>query len=853
MSGVADTINSVLAKNIEALPSNALISRTFGDILSDIQNVKAFGAIGDGNSHPISGAVQSVTFTNNGSGYTSAPTVAFSTFEITGGATAAGTAIIGFGVASTSIAAGGSGYTSAPTVTFSSPQLNGGTSATGTANLTSGAVSSITITDAGSGYTSPPIISFSGGGGSGATATSTLSTAGGVFGIDMTTIGAGYTSAPTVTFSGGGGTGAAATANLTAGITQFAGNDTTGWTLAQWQGIFPLAQNLSDEIDLLAHEYVAALNYLNGGEVFIPSGLYVFNRTLDLPQAITLRGVGCAYQLTFNATPPNASSGTIFYFNHSGVGISATNASNIAFRKFGTYRNQPVPNSTSGVSWTPNANDFDIKINTNPTVDNVNWTYEDLLLINPTKGISIYGSGQHHFFRVRMQSFQVGIQADEITDTSSFSHIHNWPFWSENSNVVTYELANNDAFLLYRVDHPFFSNVFSFQARSGIHFAQSSNGTVSRMSATNLDFDGGVYALWIDSSVTDGIDAKIANLTCEPQNQYSQFNTDPPFYIQGDNVQIDFANVRCVAYPQSILEITGSNSFLDFVNLHAEYNGENGAYPFSSVAANNVVNISSMANLSAPNNGVFPIADPGPNVFYTSGPTFFSSGSGNIAATKAFIQISADFTLPSVFYDGREMLLINDAASPVTISTASTASGNFIYYAPNFSSATSITLAPYETVMLHDRGTGEYDVIGGSWAEHNLETATYLNNVEIQGAMTAASGTINGIVQGVSPSVITLATNPPVSGTAYQWAGPGTLKLSCPITLNPTSTAAATAALNIGPTSSLGNQMDYSSRPAGLTAADGEIETLKVQIPAGWYYGLIVVNATIGTCVAIAS
>ena len=122
------------------------------------------------------------------------------------------------------------------------------------------------------------------------------------------------------------------------------------------------------------------------------------------------------------------------------------------------------------------------------------------------------------------------------------------------------------------------------------------------------------------------------------------------------------------------------------------------------------------------------------------------------------------------------------------------------------------------------------------------------------GAMTLAGGlTANGIALAVTPSVATLATNPPVSGTPYQWAGPGTLQLACPITLNPTTTAAATAALNIGPTSSLGNQMDYSSRPAGLTGADGETETLKVQIPAGWYYGLTVVNATIGTCVAIAS
>ena len=109
----------------------------------------------------------------------------------------------------------------------------------------------------------------------------------------------------------------------------------------------------------------------------------------------------------------------------------------------------------------------------------------------------------------------------------------------------------------------------------------------------------------------------------------------------------------------------------------------------------------------------------------------------------------------------------------------------------------------------------------------------------------------NGIALAVTPSVATLATNPPVSGTAYQWAGPGTLQLSCPVTLNPTSSAAATAALNIGSTSALGTQIDYSSRPAGLTAADGEIVTLKAEVPAGWYYGLTVTNGTIGTCAAV--
>ena len=127
-------------------------------------------------------------------------------------------------------------------------------------------------------------------------------------------------------------------------------------------------------------------------------------------------------------------------------------------------------------------------------------------------------------------------------------------------------------------------------------------------------------------------------------------------------------------------------------------------------------------------------------------------------------------------------------------------------------------------------------------------------NITTAGNATLAGGlTANGIALAVTPSVATLATNPPASGTAYQWAGPGKLELSCPVTLNPTSSAAATAALNIGPTSTPSNQIDYASRPAGLTAADGEIVTLRATIPAGWYWSVGITNATIGTCVGIAS
>ena len=66
---------------------------------------------------------------------------------------------------------GGSGYTSAPTVAFSG---GGGTGAAATATITGGVVTSITITTQGSGYASAPVVSITGGGGSGALAVATV-------------------------------------------------------------------------------------------------------------------------------------------------------------------------------------------------------------------------------------------------------------------------------------------------------------------------------------------------------------------------------------------------------------------------------------------------------------------------------------------------------------------------------------------------------------------------------------------------------------------------------------------------------------------------------------------------------
>lgn len=146
----------------------------------------------------INGVVTELVITSTGSGYTSAPTVSIAGG---GGSGATATAAVGF-VQYITVTNGGTGYTSAPTVTISGT----GTGATATAYIRSGVVVGVLITNKGSGYTSAPTIGFSGGGGSGATATATVTS--GLAKLTVTAGGSAY--GPVVTFSGGGGTGAVA-------------------------------------------------------------------------------------------------------------------------------------------------------------------------------------------------------------------------------------------------------------------------------------------------------------------------------------------------------------------------------------------------------------------------------------------------------------------------------------------------------------------------------------------------------------------------------------------------------------------------------------------------------------------
>jgi len=153
--------------------------------------------------------LKSITVTNQGSGYTSAPAVGFSGG---GGSGAVATARLDATISTITVLDGGSGYTHPPIVTATSAE---GAGMTATASII-GSVNSITITSGGTGYTSAPTITITGDG-AGATATCTVN-AGVVDTITVTNTGAGYTVPPQIQFSGGGGNYAAGNAVLSAAV-----------------------------------------------------------------------------------------------------------------------------------------------------------------------------------------------------------------------------------------------------------------------------------------------------------------------------------------------------------------------------------------------------------------------------------------------------------------------------------------------------------------------------------------------------------------------------------------------------------------------------------------------------------
>lgn len=322
----------------------------------------------------------------------------------------------------------------------------------------------------------------------------------------------------------------------------------------------------------------AAITY--GHKLKVSSGIYNLTAPITITGGLVIEGDGVSpYKFTIGTKD----AGSWLYFNHTGLGFNITNAggviSGITLSEFGTYRNQPTP----AVSWTPLACDFDVYIN------NADVYINDLMLLNPTKGIRLDngGAGRLEVNRLRGQAMQVMVDIDTSYDLCKLNNIHQWAFWKDDANVHAYTMQNLDVIYSKRNDNPFIVNLFSIFARSGIRFGQNINGRTLKLKAVNLDIDRGKYGIWIDSTVTSGVIAMFTNLTTQGETGLAGSEM---LRIDGAQSTIDFGVIRTDLCGLSVFDIIGANNIVRVQTATLfNYNQDVAAAPAINVAASNFV------------------------------------------------------------------------------------------------------------------------------------------------------------------------------------------------------------------------------------------------------------------------
>ena len=253
---------------------------------------------------------------NPGTGYTVAPTVTISAPDITGGTQATATATIsgdtaplytGQGtVTSITVTESGSGYTSAPIVTISAPdsQINHGTGASATATILNTSVINIDVDTGGSYYDLTPTVTISAPDPAETAVIEATATNGVITALTATNTGWGYNVAPTLTIATPDT--APVTAQFTAVLTS---DEVTGLTIDNPGAgylepptlLIDVDPNLVDQIAtgtaVLLNDGVASVTITNPGEHYTSPPAV----TIDLPDGLTYHGSGATAEATIDS------------------------------------------------------------------------------------------------------------------------------------------------------------------------------------------------------------------------------------------------------------------------------------------------------------------------------------------------------------------------------------------------------------------------------------------------------------------------------------------------------------------------------------------------------------------------
>ena len=249
-----------------------------------------------------------------------------------------------------------------------------------------------------------------------------------------------------------------------------------------------------------------------GGRVFVPSGMFLVEGHLRVPQNVSLVGVWEAPPVAtvipaserIPEPPVNAKAailaGTVLLAVE-GAG-DETGAPFLFLERNATlkgvivyYPNQVAAPEPIPYPWTiAGAGD--------------NISLLDCLLLNPYKAVD-FGSqpcGRHLIRNLYAQAIYKGLFIDKCYDVGRVENVHFWPFWSahlqpEGADVLDeWTIRNGTAFIFSRSDWEYVSNCFAISYHIGFHFKTSAPDGPGNYLLSQSGADGSDIAVYVEET-----------------------------------------------------------------------------------------------------------------------------------------------------------------------------------------------------------------------------------------------------------------------------------------------------------------------------------------------------------------
>lgn len=210
-----------------------------------------------------------------------------------------------------------------------------------------------------------------------------------------------------------------------------------------------------------------------GGTVYLPNGSYLIEGTLDIPQAVTLKGA-------FESVPshngirepglpePGADGTTLLITGNAGneEGTPAiTINTNSTLRGVVMYWPLQDPNEIpSSYPW-------------GVAMRGKNPALLDVEMLNPYNAIDASHNERALIRNISGQPLRRGIYVDAIYDIGRIENVHWNPWWSMKPKLYQWQIQNGEAFIFERTDWHYVINTFCYGYNVGYKFGASSGST----------------------------------------------------------------------------------------------------------------------------------------------------------------------------------------------------------------------------------------------------------------------------------------------------------------------------------------------------------------------------------------